>query len=327
VSSGRAAAVDIGSNSVRLLVVASDGGRIRRDIITTRLAAGVDATGRLDDAAIARTVAALATFRDTWETLGVPSARVRMTATSAVRDAVDRARFLHAALDATGVAVEVISGTEEAALSFAGATGAVTTVHPCVVIDVGGGSTELVVGDEQGGIVGSVSMQLGCVRLTERDLHSDPASPAELARAAATVDGLVADGLADLVAQGVGLHRLRSAVGVAGTATTLAALHLGLDRYEEQRIHGTRVPRTALEGLAERLGGMDVATRATLGPVQPGRAEVLHGGAIVLARTLRHLGLDELVVSEADSLDAAAASVLARSTARTARTAVDGSAP
>ena len=314
-ATGTAAAVDIGSNSVRLLVVEADGGRVQRDIVTTRLAAGVDATGRLDDAAIVRTVAALATFRTTWERSGVSAGRVRITATSAVRDAGDRDRFLQAVLDTTGVEVEVITGTEEAALSFAGATGGVALVHPCVVIDVGGGSTELVVGDEEGTLVGSVSMQLGCVRLTERDLHSDPASAAELARAGATIDGLVADGLAVLAAQGVELHRLRSAVGVAGTATTLAALHLGLATYEEQRIHATRVPLHALEELAERLGRMDVVTRAALGPVQAGRAEVLHGGAMVLARTLRHLGLDELVVSEADSLDAAAASVLARDAA------------
>jgi exopolyphosphatase/guanosine-5'-triphosphate,3'-diphosphate pyrophosphatase len=316
VSSGHAAAVDVGSNSVRLLIVGVDGGRIRRDIVTTRLAAGVDATGRLDDEAIARTVTALADFRTTWEASGVPAARVRITATSAVRDASDRDRFLEAVLDATGVSVEVITGSEEAALAFAGATGAIDLVHPCVVIDVGGGSTELVVGDAEGTLIGSVSMQLGCVRLTERDLHSDPASPSELGRATATVAGIVTDGLAVLAAQGVELHRLRSAVGVAGTATTLAALHLGLERYEEQRIHGTRVPLSALEALADRLAAMDVASRAALGPVQPGRAEVLHGGAIVLARTLRHLGLDTLAVSEADSLDAAAASVLARHAVR-----------
>jgi len=314
-SPASAAAVDVGSNSVRLLVVAADGGRLRRDIVTTRLAAGVDATGHLDDDAIARTVAALATFRSTWEALGVPASRVRITATSAVRDAADRERFLRAVLDATGVSVEVISGLEEAALSFAGATGAVEVAHPCVVIDVGGGSTELVVGDEQGRLIASVSMQLGCVRLTERDLHSDPASEAELARAAATVDGIVADGLSSLATQGVELHRLRSVVAVAGTATTLAALHLGLDDYEERRIHGTRVPLSALDELATRLCAMDVAGRIALGPVQPGRAEVLHGGAIVLARTLRHLGRDELVVSESDSLDAAAASVRSRDAA------------
>jgi exopolyphosphatase / guanosine-5'-triphosphate,3'-diphosphate pyrophosphatase len=308
---GRAAAVDIGSNSVRLLIVDADGARSRRDIITTRLAAGVDATGRLDDAAIERTVTALRTFRATWDSLEVRADRVRITATSAVRDAADRDRFLGPAEDATGVPVEVITGEEEAALSFAGATGAVEVAAPCVVIDVGGGSTELVVGDGTGRIVGSVSMQLGCVRLTERELHSDPATPDELTRARATVDAIVAEGLVSLVAQDVVLDDLVSVVAVAGTATTLAALHLGLAHYEEQRIHGTRVALADLERIARRLGEMDGATRAALGPVQPGRAEVLHGGAIVLARTLRHLGVGELVVSEADSLDAVAASVLA----------------
>jgi exopolyphosphatase / guanosine-5'-triphosphate,3'-diphosphate pyrophosphatase len=310
------AAVDIGSNSVRLLIVGPDGERLRRDITTTRLAAGVDATGRLDDAAIERTVAALRAFRATWESLGVPAGRVRITATSAVRDASDRDRFLGPASTVTGVPVEVITGEEEAALSFAGATGAVDVRAPCVVIDVGGGSTELVVGDADGHIVGSVSMQLGCVRLTERDLHSDPATPAELATATATVDAIVADGIATLAAQKVDIAALTSAVAVAGTATTLAALQLGLDRYEESRIHGTRIPLVSLERLAHELGEMDVVTRAGLGPVQPGRAEVLHGGAIVLSRTLHHLGLDELVVSESDSLDAVAASVLAHAVLR-----------
>jgi exopolyphosphatase / guanosine-5'-triphosphate,3'-diphosphate pyrophosphatase len=312
----RAAAVDVGSNSVRLLVVAADGARLQRDIITTRLAAGVDATGRLDDAAIDRTVAALRTFRATWESFGVPARRVRITATSAVRDASDRDRFLVPAQEATGVPVEVITGVEEAALSFSGATGAVDVPAPCVVVDVGGGSTELVVGDADGRITGSVSMQLGCVRLTERDLHSDPATDDELARAGGTVDAVVADGLASLVAQGVVLDRLASVVAVAGTATTLAALHLGLDTYEESAIHGTRVALDDLEQLARRLAAMDVAARAALGPVQSGRAEVLHGGAIVLARTLRHLGVPALVVSEADSLDASAVSVLAGGTLR-----------
>jgi exopolyphosphatase/guanosine-5'-triphosphate,3'-diphosphate pyrophosphatase len=309
---GRAAAVDVGSNSVRLLIVAADGVRVQREITTTRLAAGVDATGHLDDAAIERTVTALAAFRAMWEAASVLPGRVRITATSAVRDAVDRERFLHAAFEATGIPVEVITGTEEASLSFAGATSAVDVPAPCVVIDVGGGSTELVVGDVDGRLIGSVSMQLGCVRLTERELHSDPATAAELVRAASTVDRVVADGVAALAAQGARVDGLAAAVGVAGTATTLAALHLGLGAYEEQRIHGARVPLAALVELTERLGRMDVATRRALGPVQPGRAEVLHGGAIVLTRTLGHLGLDELVVSEADSLDAVAATILAR---------------
>jgi len=310
--SGVVAAVDVGSNSVRLLVLDADGRRVLRDIVTTRLAEGVDATGQLADAAIERTVAVLGAFRATWEAAGVATGphAVRIIATSAVRDASDRDRFLTAVRGTVGLDVDVLTGSEEAAFAFAGATGAVAVPAPTVVIDVGGGSTELVVGDAAGRLVDSVSLQLGCVRLTERDLHSDPPTPDELAHAGATVDAIVGAGLAELASRGVRLADLRGAVGVAGTATTLAALHLGLDAYEESRIHGTVVPLDELERLAADLARLDSATRATLGPVQPGRAEVLHGGAIVLARTLRHLGLDRLHVSESDSLDAVAATVL-----------------
>ena len=311
------AAVDVGSNSVRLLVLADDGSRILRRITTTRLAEGVDRTGHLADEAIERTIAALRDFRAVWDDAGVPTDadHVRIAATSAVRDAQDRDRFLQAALDAVGVVVEVIDGIEEAALGFEGATGAVPTDDPCLVIDVGGGSTEMVVG-RGGEVLGSVSTQIGCVRLTERDLHHDPATVGELADAAATVDRIVSEGLGELAAQLVvrssSLAAVRTVVAVAGTATTLAAIHLGLDDYEESRIHGTVLGLDDLGSIASRLAAMDVATRAAIGPVQPGRAEVLHGGAIVLSRALRLIGRSELVVSEADSLDALALSVLAR---------------
>ena len=311
------AAVDVGSNSVRLLVLADDGTRVLREIITTRLAEGVDRTGHLADAAIDRTVAALRAFRGIWEDAGVPTDpdHVRIAATSAVRDAQDRERFRSAVHAAVGIEVDVITGTEEAALGFAGATGAVPTEDPCLVIDVGGGSTEMVVGRD-GAVLASVSTQIGCVRLTERHLQHDPASSEELDAAAATVDAVIADGLASLAAQlsshGPSLAEVRTVVAVAGTATTLAALALGLDAYEESRIHGVVVDLPALEALAARLAAMDVATRAALGPVQPGRAEVLHGGAMVLAGALRLIGRPELVVSEADSLDALAAGLAVR---------------
>jgi exopolyphosphatase / guanosine-5'-triphosphate,3'-diphosphate pyrophosphatase len=310
---GVVAAVDVGSNSVRLLVLDAQGQRVLREIVTTRLAQGVDATGHLDDEAIARTVRVIEGFRATWEASGVATSAtdVRIIATSAVRDAVDRDRFLAAVKVAVGLDVDVLGGHEEAALAFAGATGAVAAPAPSVVIDVGGGSTELVVGDVDGSLLGSVSLQLGCVRLTERDLHSDPVTPAELGHARTTIDGIVAAGLAELKRQGVALEGLRGAVGVAGTATTLAALHLGLDDYEESRIHGAVVPGDALTSLAAALVAMDVSTRAALGPVQPGRAEVLHGGALVLSRTLELLGIDALHVSESDSLDSVAAGLLA----------------
>lgn len=310
------AAVDVGSNSVRLLVLADDGSRVLRRITTTRLAEGVDRTGRLADGAIARTIDAIAAFRDVWEQHGVATdpQHVRIAATSAVRDASDRDRFLHAVTDRVGLRVDVISGTEEAALGFVGATSAVPTQDPCLVIDVGGGSTELVIG-RGGEVLASVSTQLGCVRLTERDLHHDPADPAELAAARSTADTILSDGIAELAGglapHGLSITDVRTVVAVAGTATTLAALHLGLDDYEESRIHGTVVTADVLDAIAARLAGMDVAARSRLGPVQPGRAEVLHGGAIVLSRALRLIGRPELVVSEADSLDALAARLLA----------------
>jgi exopolyphosphatase/guanosine-5'-triphosphate,3'-diphosphate pyrophosphatase len=309
------AAVDVGSNSVRLLILDEQGERVLRRITTTRLAEGVDRTGRLADAAIERTVAAITAFRDEWVAAGVATdgAHVRIAATSAVRDAEDRERFRAAVHEAVGVAVDVISGEEEAALGFAGASGAVPSIDPCLVVDVGGGSTELVVGRE-GEVLAAVSTRIGCVRLTERDLHDDPPSHAQREAAVATSEAVLADGLATL-ADGLAPHGLtlgdvRTVVAVAGTATTLAALELGLDAYEESRIHGTVVTAAALDRLADELLGMAVVDRASLGPVQAGRAEVLHGGAVVLATALRLLGRPELVVSEADSLDALAAGLL-----------------
>jgi exopolyphosphatase/guanosine-5'-triphosphate,3'-diphosphate pyrophosphatase len=309
------AAVDVGSNSVRLLILADDGQRVLRRITTTRLAEGVDRTGHLADAAIDRTVAAIVAFRDLWVETGVPTdpQHVRIAATSAVRDAEDRDRFLSAVHEAVGVTVDVISGEEEAALGFAGASGAVPSTDPCLVVDVGGGSTEMVVGRD-GEVLAAVSTRIGCVRLTERDLHDDPPGSTQRAAALATAEAVLSDGLATL-ADGLAPHDLtigdvRTVVAVAGTATTLAALDLGLDTYEESRIHGTVLSAAALDELAERLLGMTVAERAVLGPVQPGRAEVLHGGAVVLATALRLIGRPELVVSEADSLDALAARLL-----------------
>lgn len=309
------AAVDVGSNSVRLLVLDDAGERVLRDIVTTRLAEGVDRTGRLADAAITRTVAAIVGCRDRWVAAGVPTdrAHVRIAATSAVRDAADRERFRTAVEEAVGIPVDVIDGEEEASLAFAGASGAVPTEDPCVVVDVGGGSTELVVG-RAGQVLASVSTQLGCVRLTERALHGDPPSDTERAEATLVARTTLADGLATLTdglaPHGLTLADVRTVVAVAGTATTLAALHLGLPAYEEARIHGTVVAADVLDTLAARLAASTVVERAALGPVQPGRAEVLHGGAIVLATALELLGRPALVVSEADSLDALAGRLL-----------------
>ncbi|MEX0834860.1 MAG: exopolyphosphatase, partial [Nitriliruptor sp.] len=240
---------------------------------------------------------------------GAADRAVRIAATSAVRDASNRDAFFTGVRAVAGADAEVLSGDEEAALAFAGAAGAVDVATPTAVIDVGGGSTELVVGDEVGAVVGSVSLQLGCVRLTERHLHGDPATDDERRAAVAEIDARLDEADAALGRQGASLGEVGSLIGVAGTATTLAALHLGLDEYHEEAIHGTRIPTAALVALTEDLVGRTSAQRAALGPVQAGREDVLHGGALVLAAVLQRYALAELVVSEADGLDGAVASL------------------
>jgi exopolyphosphatase / guanosine-5'-triphosphate,3'-diphosphate pyrophosphatase len=305
---GPRAAVDVGTNSVRLLVVDAAGDRLTRELTITRLGQGVDATGALHPDALRRTVDVIAGYRRAWESYGVTDA-VRICATSAVRDASNRDAFFDGVREAAGVDAEVLSGHDEAALAFAGAAGAVDVAAPTAVIDLGGGSTEIVVGDASGAVAGSVSLQLGCVRLTERHLHGDPPTADELAAAGATIRTRLDEADAALAEQGTSLRDVASVIGVAGTSTTLAALHLGLDAYREEAIHGTRVPAEALAALTADLVAMTAAERAALGPVQPGREDVLHGGAMVLAAVLDRYGFAELVVSEADGLDGAAASL------------------
>lgn len=302
------AAVDVGTNSVRLLVLDEQGRPATRRMRITRLGAGVDRTGHLDDEALERTLEALGEFRDVWAGHGVVD-RVRITATSAVRDAADRDRFFDRVRRATGVEAEVITGEQEAALAYTGATSALVVEEPAMVLDVGGGSTELVVGAPDGGVLASVSLQLGCVRLTERLLPTDPPSEDELAAARTEVNARLDEADAHLADQGVAVTADHQLVGVAGTATTLGALHLGLTSYDPDRIHGVRIPAGAVAALAAELARRPAAERAALGPVQPGREDVLHGGALIIDAVLRRYELPELVVSEADSLDGLAASV------------------
>ena len=298
------AAVDVGTNSVRLLVLDEQGRPATRRMRITRLGAGVDRTGHLDDEALERTLEALGEFRDVWAGHGVVD-RVRITATSAVRDAADRDRFFDRVRRATGVEAEVITGEQEAALAYTGATSALVVEEPAMVLDVGGGSTELVVGAPDGGVLASVSLQLGCVRLTERLLPSDPPDAGELAAAREEVVARLDEAERRLGA-GAGPRDVRSVIGVAGTATTLAGLYLDLEAYDPERIHGTRVPAGALRDLAVQLAAAPAAERAAMGPVQPGREDVLHGGALIVAAVVDRWGFDELVVSEADYLDGSA---------------------
>lgn len=301
------AAVDVGTNSVRLLIMDDDGTRILRSIITTRLGYGVDRTGRLDNDALARTLDMLAGFATDWRAHGVTD-RVRIVATSAVRDASDRDRFFTGVTAVTGHTPEVISGEEEAALAFAGAARAVGVTGPCVVVDIGGGSTELVLGAVNEPIRASVSLQLGCVRITERNFVSDPVSADEernavndicqrLAGARTVIDAARQDGVTTLI-------------GVAGTATTLGALHKNLDTYDEDEIHNTHIPTDALTRLTRELVAETTEMRRQRGPVQPGREDVLHAGALILTEIVSAFASDGVIVSERDSLDGVAQGLL-----------------
>jgi len=320
--SGPRAAIDVGSNSVRLLVVDDAGRPLARELTITRLGTAVDRTGHLDDAAMLRTLDTLARYRDHWRALGV-SDRVRIAATSAARDASDRDRLLEGVRAATGVDAEVLSGDAEAALSFLGATGALQVAAPTAVADIGGGSTELIVGDATS-IDASVSLQLGSVRVTERHLHDDPPAPAQLAAAREMVALQLDHADAALAAAGAPLHGAAALVAVAGTATTLGALRLHLDagaaaaaaadRRPADRgmagVHGLRIAAAALWEISNRLAAMTTAERAALGPVPAGREDVIHAGALILATVVERYGFPEVVISEADNLDALAASLL-----------------
>ncbi len=297
------AAVDSGTNSTRLLVVDADGGEVTRRSVITRLGAGVDANGRLDDAALERTLAVIREYRDVWREAGVDPADVRIAATSAVRDAIDRDRYFDAVVEVAGVPAVVLSGNEEARLSFAGAAGAVEVDGPVLVVDVGGGSTELIVGDADGRLQAAHSMQVGAVRVTERCLPTDPPTVAEVEAARAIIAQELEAAEGALAIGGGALSLVRSVVGVAGTVTTLAAVHADATSPDDPSLHGHRIPVEAVSTLVDRLLAMTVEERAALPPMPAGRADVIAGGALVLEAVLRRTGVDRLVVSRADILD------------------------
>jgi exopolyphosphatase / guanosine-5'-triphosphate,3'-diphosphate pyrophosphatase len=302
-----AAAIDCGTNSIRLLIADVSDGRVRdlhRETRIVRLGQGVDATGRFAPDAIARTRAALTDYASLLRAHGVE--RVRMVATSAARDVTNRDDFFAMTAEVLGAAVpramaEVITGEEEAALSFRGAVGELDgAAAPFVVVDLGGGSTEIVLGGDR--VVASYSADIGCVRLTERCLHSDPPTPEEVEAARRVVRERL-----ELALGAVPVEGARSWVGLAGTMTTLSALAHNMTTYDSAAIHLSRVADSDLLAVCERLIGMTRSQRAALGPMHEGRADVIGGGAIVveeLARELRaRAGIDELIVSEHDILD------------------------
>jgi exopolyphosphatase / guanosine-5'-triphosphate,3'-diphosphate pyrophosphatase len=309
----RLGAIDCGTNSIRLLIADMVDGRLRdvhREMRIVRLGQGVDATGQFALDALARTQAALAAYAQLLRDYDV--AKVRMVATSATRDASNRDEFFAMTAEVLGTVVpgavaEVITGTEEAALSFHGAVDELDpAAAPFVVVDLGGGSTEVVLGTKD--VEASFSADIGCVRLTERCLHSDPPTAAEIAHAR----DVIREGLGEAL-RAVPVEKARTWVGVAGTMTTLAALAHKMTTYDSDAIHLSHVPFDDLRGVCEDLIAMTRAQRAVLGPMHEGRVDVIGGGAIIveeLADALeRRAGINELVVSEHDILDGIALSI------------------
>jgi exopolyphosphatase/guanosine-5'-triphosphate,3'-diphosphate pyrophosphatase len=299
----RVAAIDCGTNSIRLLVADVDGGRLHdlaREMRVVRLGQDVDRTGRLAPEAIERTITALRDYAATITSLGATA--VRMVATSASRDASNRDDFVRAVVQVLGLGPDVISGDEEAALSFAGATsGLPADGAPYLVLDIGGGSTELVLGTAAP--EASLSVDVGCVRLTERHLHDDPPTREQIGSATVDIEAAL-----DRVASVVPVSEAQTLVGVAGSVTTVAAVALGLDRYDPARIHHTRLNRDEVRKTTDSLLGMTRAERAALPVMHPGRVDVIGAGALVLATTMERFAIDDVLVSEHDILDGIALS-------------------
>ncbi|QQQ77113.1 Ppx/GppA family phosphatase [Saccharothrix sp. 6-C] len=307
----RVAAIDCGTNSIRLLVAdvtTSDTGErwlrdVHREMRVVRLGQGVDATGELHPDAIDRTRAALVDYTNVLRRKGTE--RVRMVATSATRDATNKAAFFDMTREVLGVEAEVITGDEEARLSFTGAVSDLDADEgPFLVSDIGGGSTELVLGTwdgVRGEVEAARSVDIGCVRLTERCLHDDPPTEAQVERAVDVTREVLAEAFA-----AVPTGKAKTWIGVAGTVTTLVALAKELPRYEPEEIHLARLGLDRIREITAKLLTMGHDERAALGPMHPGRVDVICGGALVVRTLADHLeaqGVTELVASEHDILD------------------------
>jgi exopolyphosphatase / guanosine-5'-triphosphate,3'-diphosphate pyrophosphatase len=299
VTAARLAAVDVGTNSTRLLVADVEGGRVvaehAREMVITRLGKGVDRTGRFDPAALRRTLDVLAGYGATCRRLGVQGRRV--VATSATRDAGNRQELLDGVRALLGVEAEVLSGEAEAATAYRGATHDLPGDGRTLVVDIGGGSTELILGTT-GNPEAMVSLDLGCVRLHERHLHTDPPTATEVA-------ALRADAATQL-ARVTGTLDPASAervVGVAGTITTVTAIGLGLAVYDPRRIHRSALSAAEIAAVAEKLAAMTVAERAAIPVMAKGREDVIAAGALLLDELVRTFGFQRVIASETDILD------------------------
>ena len=307
----RVAAIDCGTNSIRMLVAdidlhAETGAASLTDVTRrmeiVRLGEGVDRTGRFAPAALERTFAACAGYAKVVDAAGAE--RVRFVATSASRDVDNRDDFAAGVRAALGVDPEVVTGDEEAALSFAGATRELLDGDyeaPFLVVDIGGGSTELVLGAPEVGDTGvqaARSVDVGCVRMTERHLHDDPPTPDQVAAARADVEAAIA-----VAALTVPLNRAATLVGLAGSVTTVSAMALDLPAYLPERIHRSRITAQQVHSVSRRLLAMSRTERAVLPFMHPGRVDVIAAGALILSCVLGAVPVDDVVVSEHDILD------------------------
>ncbi|MEE1768835.1 Ppx/GppA phosphatase family protein [Streptomyces sp. JV185] len=304
----RVAAIDCGTNSIRLLVADADPStgelvELDRRMEIVRLGQGVDRTGRLAPEALERTFAACRQYAAVIKEHGAQ--RIRFVATSASRDAENRDEFVRGVLEILGVEPEVISGDQEAEFSFTGATkelaGRDHLAEPYLVVDIGGGSTEFVVGDDR--VRAARSVDIGCVRMTERHLVrdgvvTDPPTPSQTAAIRADIDAAL-----DLAEETVPLTGAATLVGLAGTVTTVAAIALGLDAYDSEAIHHSRISAEQVREITGRLLVSTHAERAAIGAMHPGRVDVITSGALILLALMERTGAREVVVSEHDILD------------------------
>jgi exopolyphosphatase/guanosine-5'-triphosphate,3'-diphosphate pyrophosphatase len=300
------ASIDIGTNSTRVLVARPVDGKLdildRRNTIT-RLGQNVGATGRLAEDAVDRTLACLRDYRAILDEHGVD--RLRVAATSASRDAANREEFFDAVGDVVGARPELLSGEDEGRLSFVGATGDLDpALGPFLIVDIGGGSTEFILGTDH--VEGVMSVDVGCVRLTEKFLDHDPPLPEELAACISFADAYLDDVIRDVP----GSAEARTLVGLAGTITTVAAVEIGLATYDRDAIHHFVLTRDAAEDVFRTLATESRADRIHNPGLEEARADVIVGGCCVLVALFRRFGFDEMIVSEADILDGLALSLV-----------------
>ncbi|MFC9385286.1 Ppx/GppA phosphatase family protein [Streptomyces venezuelae] len=301
----RVAGIDCGTNSIRLLVAdvhpeTGDLIELDRRMTIVRLGQGVDKTGRLAPEALERTFAACRAYAEVIKELGTE--KLRFVATSASRDAENRADFVNGVVEILGVEPEVITGDQEAEFSFTGATGELHGDDRRLVVDIGGGSTEFVVGNRH--VEAARSVDIGCVRLTERHIRHDPPTAEE-------ADAIRADVRAalDLAAEAVPIDSAETLVGLAGSVTTVAAIALGLPAYDSEKIHHARISAAQVAEVTDRLLASTHAERAAIPVIHPGRVDVIIAGALVLREIVERVGAHEVVVSEHDILDGIALSV------------------